>query len=293
MEFREFLEKNYSEREYDSKIVDLNVLDELMTYAKKVERLQELKKVHFKLFDEGGAIFDKLNGIGGYSGYMIKGPHYIGIEAEDDSPLTDIITGYSGQAVVKKAFELGLRTCWIDLKDVPEDIRKDLSDHKGMKIDYLIAVGYSNKKGEHFKDSIDQSSRIVINNPSSITIVKGQSTSGWRNGVTDIVYLDSWGNSIDYDELESRGLVYLFYYVKNAPSYKNQQPWRFIVNGGDIIMGVLNPQKEGIYTDAGIMMYLIEGIAHELSIPGQWMYFRPEIQNNEGVEYAIVGQFNI
>lgn len=293
MEFKEFLENNYSERDYDKRMVELDILDELMSYAKETANSQELKKVHFKYFDNGNPIFSKLNGSGGYSGYMINSPHYIGIEVDDDTPLTDIITGYSGQAVIKKAFELGLMTCWIDLKDVPEEMKSALADNPGRKVNYLIALGYSDKKREPSKNTAVQDCPVTINNPSCITVAEGGSTSGGRLSTEEIVYLDSWGNNIDYNELENRGLVDLFYYVKNAPSYKNQQPWRFIIKGGEIVMGVLNPRGEGTYTDAGIMMFMIEGMAREMSIPGKWQYLEPEVFNHDGALYAIVGKFDI
>lgn len=293
MKFKEFLEKSYSERDYDSRKVELYILDELMSYAKKVQNSQEFKKINFKLFDNGSMIFNKLNGSGGYSGFMIRSPHYIGIEAEDDTPLTDIITGYSGQAVIKKAFELGLMTCWIDLKDVPEELKNTLTRYPERKLNYLIAVGHPNKEREPFKSTIVQNGQISINTPSIITVVEGESTSGGRLSTVEIVYLDNWGNSISYSDLESRGLVDLFYYVKNAPSYKNQQPWRFIIKGGEIVMGVLNPRNEGTYTNAGIMMFTIEGIAHDMGISGKWQYLEPEIMSNNGAEYTIVGMYHI
>lgn len=293
MEFKELLENLYSEREYNNRKVEESKLDELMSHAWSTQGISENAGISFVLFQDGEAVFNKLNGVGGYSGVMIKSPHYIGIKTEGTDAGTGISIGYAGQTVIKKAFELGLGTCWVTLKGIPKETEHELTGESSLNMEYVIALGYPEKKSTLASSNVVAGASESSNNPHRITTVEGTGTSGGRLSVSDIVYLDEWGSNIDYNDLENRGFVDLFYHMKNSPSYKNMQPWRFVIKGGEIILGILNPRKEGSYTDAGIAMFLFEGLAHEMNIPGKWEYIDPQINSYDGQEYAVVGKFNI
>ena len=56
-----------------------------------------------------------------------------------------------------------------------------------------------------------------------------------RLGVEEIVR-DKEGKGLTMDELAQRGLDDLFYYVRFAPSAYNNQPWRFVVEDGRVIL---------------------------------------------------------
>ena len=50
--------------------------------------------------------------------------------------------------------------------------------------------------------------------------------------------MDKWGQAADIEDLETRALLDAFSYARLAPSALNKQPWRFIVDGGKIVLAV-------------------------------------------------------
>jgi hypothetical protein len=50
----------------------------------------------------------------------------------------------------------------------------------------------------------------------------------------------------------------IFFYVRNAPSYKNLQPCRLILKDGEVKLAIVKPKSKGRFIDAGIMMYTLE-----------------------------------
>ncbi|WP_297134879.1 nitroreductase family protein, partial [Terrisporobacter sp.] len=67
-----------------------------------------------------------------------------------------------------------------------------------------------------------------------------------RLGVEEIVYMNEWGNNANVSELEERYLLEAFTYARMAPSSLNRQPWRFIIDGGNIVLAV---KKDGFASD--------------------------------------------
>lgn len=102
-----------------------------------------------------------------------------------------------------------------------------------------------------------------------------------RHSIGEIVYMYEWGNQATYEELESRGMADIFYYVRNAPSYKNLQPCRLILRDGEAELAIMSPEDPGSYVDAGIMMYTLEGLTKDMGIPGKWHFVREESNNKE------------
>jgi hypothetical protein len=90
--------------------------------------------------------------------------------------------------------------------------------------------------------------------------------------------------------MEKRGVLDLLYYVRNSPSFQNIQPCRLILKDGYAELAVVNPEREENYTDAGIMLFTLEGLAKELSFPSNWHF----IQDDSGsTEYRRVAHFDL
>ncbi|KDR93939.1 Nitroreductase [Peptoclostridium litorale DSM 5388] len=294
MNVREFLEKRYSVREYDKKGIDPEQIKEIMDYAKKVETELGESGIKFVIFEDGNSIYEKLNGYAGYAGVMIKSPHYIGVLTDGEDYKTQIMSSYAMEAVVKKVFEMGLGTCWIDFSKASERLREEISKYDLKNINYAVAIGHP-KKESKLKFGYVASTTVsgVSNDPyREITDLKPH-TSGGRLSVEEMVFNDQMGTKVSVEELEQRGISDMLFHIKSAPSAKNLQPWRFILTDGKIVMAVKDPDTKESMTDAGIMMYLFEGMAHDMGIRGKWEILPKEEFEYQGEKFAFVGQFNL
>lgn len=296
MSFKKFLTEIKSIRDYEQNSISDFLLDEVKEHLDKINSIGEKENnFSFRLFENGKVVFERLEGVGGYSGIMIKSPHYIGLLLNDDKIKTEFFGAYHMQSVVKKIYELGLGSCWINIRNVSEEIKKDLLKEKGKNINYLLAFGKADEKSIKQKSpSIHvQSGKPYKTNPYGAKIVKSLDSETSRLGLEEIVYLYEWGKDISYEELENRGLADLFQYVRNAPSYKNKQPSRFILKDGEAYLAVINPNNRENITDGGIMMYTIEGMAKDLGIPSKWYYTGNDDEEFISAEYTILAKIEL
>ncbi len=294
MNTREFLENRYSVREYDKKAISSEQIKEIMEYAKEVEDELGESGIKFVIFEDGNSIYEKLNGYAGYAGIMIRSPHYMGILTDGEDYNTQIMSSYAMEAVVKKVFEMGLGTCWIDFSKASERLSDEISKYGLKNINYAVAIGHP-KKESKLKFGYVASTMVsgVTNDPyREITEIK-EHTSGGRLSVEEMVFNGKMGTKVSFEELEQRGISDLMFHIKSAPSAKNLQPWRFIIEDGKIAMVVKNPDTKESMTDAGIMMYLFEGMAHDMGIKGKWKIQPKEEFEYEGEKFALVGKFDL
>jgi len=293
MTVKEFLEKRYSVREYDKKKLAPEELKEIMDYAGEVERSGN-GGIKFIILEDGQGIYDKLNGYAGYAGVMIKSPHYIAVLTERDDYKTQIAASRAMESVVKKVFEMGLGTCWIDFSKASGRLEDEISKYEFKNINYAVAIGHP-KKESRLKFGYIASTAIpgVSNDPyKKITDVKSK-TSGDRLTVEEMVFVEQMGKSARMEALEQRGVAELFFSIKGAPSARNLQPWRFVIKSDRVLMAVKNPDTKESMTDAGIMMYLSEGVAHDMGIRGEWAVIDKEEFEYNGERFAYVGEFMI
>lgn len=268
MPFSKFLEERKSIRKYKEREVEKVALDQLKSYIDSIQNRVPGGTL-FKFIDDGKFIYQRLKGKGGYAGVMIKAPHYLGIVFEDDNELSIIDVGYYVEDIISKASELGLGTCWVSLNNIPDDIKEDFAARYGGKLDFVIAIGYSDEnKG-----------------------LQPFSTSS-RLAVEEIVFYDEWGNNISMDYLVKRGLDKLFYYVRYAPSGLNRQPWRFIVRKDRVILALKNSNSIETLVDAGIMMYYFEKMIHSIGFKGIWNKLELK-DKGEREEYRMIAEFMI
>lgn len=296
MSFKKYLTEIKSVRDYEQNGIDKNLLVEIKESLDEISNTQgDANSFTLKLFENGFEIFERFEGIGGYSGIMIKSPHYIGLFLNDEDIKTDFLGAYYMQSVVKKLYELGLGSCWVNIRNVSQDIKNDLIKEKGKLINYLLAFGKPDDKLMKQKSSAIhiQSGKSYKTNPYGTIVVESLDTETCRLALSEIVYLYEWGQEISYEELENRGLADLFLHVRNAPSYKNKQPTRFILKDGEVYLAILNPNNKENITDGGIMLYTITGMAKDLGIPVKWQYLVADDDSYKTLEYKILAKIDL
>jgi len=294
MSFRKFIADIQSVRDFEGTPLKGIVLGDIKAYLGEINAtIGREKGFSFIMLEKGEEVFNDLEGVGGYSGIMIKSPHYIGLSISKQETETEFLGAYYMQAIVKKLFEMNLGSCWINVRNVSTAAKEKILTHNKSNINYLLAFGFADEKAlknKMPKMTVQNTASTNKTNPYSTKIVEASGSDKSRLSIGELVYLYQWGKEATYEELEQRGVAEIFSYVKNAPSYKNMQPCRLILKDGEAELAILNPQNKENYVDAGIMMYTLEGLAKDLGIPGKWSFTKEESDNKE---YGIVAKIEL
>lgn len=254
-----FLKNRKSVREFKKKKVDTKTIEKIKTYLNSLNELGLKEGTKFSLYENGDNLYKSLKGLGGYSGVMIESPHYISLAFLENNTSSIISGAYSMEKLITELNKLGLDTCWISLNDVKKDDKdKALGEDKG-EVNYLLALGYSRPKNPFINETFSE-----------------------RIGVEELVFNENIGEFANLEELEARGLGDLFYYVRFAPSARNEQPWRFLLKDNKAILLLKDMGEENLsLIDAGIIMYYFESLASSIGINSNWNLIDENMANKD------------
>ncbi|WP_373482707.1 nitroreductase family protein [Acetobacterium sp.] len=291
MKFREFTVNSHSTREFVDSGVEERNISEIKAYLDKVNStVGKEKGFSLILMENGAAVYQSLDGSGGYGGVMIKAPHYIGLRLDKADHEVEVFGAFYMQSAVKKLYDLDLGSCWITMNGISQTQEDKLLAGQAGIIEHLLAFGKPAKK-----EGKTDKHKTVINcdtkyeqNPYGITMITTNDEA--RLSVVDTIFLHTWGNVAPFSEMEKRGVLDLLYYVRNSPSFQNIQPCRLILKDGYAELAVVNPDREENYTDAGIMLFTLEGLAKEMSFPSNWHFIKDDSGNTE---YRRVAHFDL
>ncbi|MDF2591120.1 MAG: hypothetical protein K0S75_586 [Clostridia bacterium] len=284
MSFREFTANILSTRDYQGTHLEEKYIKDITAYLAGInDSIGKEKGFSFIMLEKGDEVFKELQGVGGYSGVMIKSPHYIGLTILKEDAEIEFIGAYYMQAIVKQLYEMDLGSCWVNIRNVSQGIKTKLLKDRAGSINYLLAFGIADDKAKHKASHITVTggTSTYKQDPYGTKVLEPTDADKARLSLGELVYLHEWGKAATYEELENRGMADIFYYVRNAPSYKNIQPCRLILKDGDAELAILNPENEENYIDAGIMMFTLEGLAKEIGIPCKWDFVKEESSNKE------------
>lgn len=303
MLIKNFLRERRSSREFRNKKLKFETLETIRREIDRLIRDTEGLGISFKLYQEGDKIYKGLEGIGGYTGVMIESPHYVGIEIRDDSDIAEINAGYYAEKLMTMINKLGVEACWVTVNHVDDKKRAEIFGENGKYTDYLFAIGYptlrnpfmilADKVGKAsamedkfvggmghggLKKDIEYTSEVVSN----------------RMKVNRFVFKDKIENEASVKDMESIGQYDTFYYVRYAPSSKNKQPWRFLIDDTNKIKLLLAYESEEDYTpiDAGIMMYYFEEIMKAVGTDTTWEFIEGE-ESGEKYNYRYIAEFRL
>lgn len=298
MKVNKIIKDRRSVREYKEKEVDKHLLKDLLMVLRNKRRLQDDIELDFQLVENGKEVYEKLDGLVGYFGKVIKAPHYFYIVSETKDGYLEN-SGYFGENVVLKATDLGLGTCWIEVSENETRVKEILNIKKEGDIVGLLAIGYpknESKVSGIFGNRAKSISPLTEFGYPNIDIKYSDEPVSQRKSIEDIVYLKEWGRNTTVEELENRGLADVFYYMRLAPSWGNRQPWRFIIDGGKVVLAVSKDEKVSekvARIEAGIAMLYFELMSHEMGIPGGWKLEKPEKQYNVPEDFFITGYYRV
>ena len=249
IQMKNFLLNRESTREYSNRKVSRKKLKEIESLMEELDSKHGKKYFEFVLFKDGKKILEKLDGHGGYGGFMIESPHYVGIKLVENSSEAIVRSAYAAEALITDLTNLDLGSCWVTLKNVDEDIKAEALGEDNKAIDYLIAFG-----------------NTKLSNP--FDTVKEEKSS--RKSIEDIVFDERLGNPVSIKDLEARGLDEIFYYIRFAPSTLNSQPWRFVVKKDKVELYLCELEDKYNLIDAGIIMYYFKELGEYSGLRSEW-----------------------
>ncbi len=298
MKINKVIKERRSVREYKGKKVDKHLIEDIIAAVENKKGLQENIGVSFKFIENGGEAYEKLDGIVGYFGKVIKAPHYIYIASDAKEGYLEN-AGYIGESLVLKATDLGLGTCWMEINEKESDVKKILGIEDDREAIGLLAIGYAkreNKVAGLFDTKGKSISPLTEFGYPNIEVKYADEPVSSRISIKDIAYLKEWGRKASAKELEDRGMADLFYYMRLAPSWGNRQPWKFIIDGEKIILAVEKDDKVNekvARIEAGIAMLYFELMSHEQGIPGRWQLKKLEEKYNVPKEFFVTGFYKV
>lgn len=281
MNYKDTIFKIKSIRDYKSETINKSTLEELKGYFQKARRLINLD-TQILIMDKEN-VYNALKNSAGYNDFMIEAPHYMVVLSEEN-PYYLENTGYLTQDILLKAFELGIGSCWITMKD-SEDVKRKLNINSDKKLTALIALGYAEEKSKVLYKNVSDY------NPSKAEVEIIKDNTADRLATKNIVYKDTWGNNADVDELINLGIFDGLYYARMAPSSKNRQPWRFIVDNGLVVLAMRKDEFSTEYEEkieSGIVMLYFATIISSTMFEINWNLTSPQKDYKIPNEYKIV-----
>lgn len=264
------LKSRKSVRDFKSKPLRADILERVKDAILEIEAGIKLGNIKFKFYENGDYIYKGLKGLGGYAGVMIESPHYIAMDMKNRKDSTIIYAAYNMEKLITKLNDIGISTCWISLNDVDESKKKELLGDQIHEVDYLLAIGYAKPRNPFVQEPFSE-----------------------RLGVEELVFDGKLGEKMEYDELENRGLGDLFFYLRFAPSTKNEQPWRFIVHDDKVqLLLAYKDGEEPLLADAGVAMYYLEALGNVQGINSNWRKLELS-ERVDDINYKYVAEYDL
>jgi nitroreductase len=291
------MEKRRSVREYDVTPLAEPVMKGIKTIIESMPIFTSAEDVNFIVLENGETVFQALDGIIGYNGHMIEAPHYFLVTCSGTGNDFKVV-GYLGEWLALHLAKQDIGICWLSCSEksdvVMERLGLDTHDH----VAAVIAFGEP-KEGKklskiyNFAESPVQLNAKVF--ADTHTSVKDENYA-YRKAITEIVYINAYGNDIEIGEITKRGLEEVFYYMRYAPSWGNLQPWKFILDGERVVL--VMEKNEAISMDiqkidAGIAMLYFEVAMHDCGLPGKWFDDVDQFKEKLNVPetYEVIGYY--
>ena len=271
----EKIEKRQSIRDYEKKKLPDAVLKELEDSFADSERLVD--DIELKLLSMTDGADKKLDKVVGYSGNVFNAPVYFVLLSENKPHYLEN-AGFVAEALILKAEELDLNTCFITVTD-SEEAKLSLDIRDQGEVAAIIACGYGKKE----KDLV----RLDIQSPSNVTMRKREGHIAPKIAQEELVYNSKWGVEMEWDDtMQDPMMDEAFYAASLAPSFLNRQPYRYIYDGSKIYILTTkeeNTSKEDEKVGRGASMYnFYEVLADYMPKAPMWQMY-PE-NNSEDLE---------
>lgn len=227
MNYEKIITQIKSVREFKSKKVDFNLLSMIISDLASVEKLND-SQLDFVIIEDGKKFAKEFDGKIGYYGKMIPAPSYILVFGENTEE-AKVNAGFCLEWVRFALWKAQIGSCWISTME-NVDYPTLFSKENGETL--LACIGVGEEYSGFFRKNTNQKSE--------------------RKGVAEFVYTDSWGSEVTWDELKQLGLEEIFYLTKLAPSWGNEQPWKFLIEKNECKL-FINRKDKNFDIETGIV----------------------------------------
>lgn len=287
MDYKNLIMNSKSVRSFKEKEVEAKNLEEIKKYIEIAKVLVPGIETELKFYDKG-EVYDKMEGLAGYNGFLIDAPHYMLLLSDKKDNYIEN-AGYIAENARLKGVELKIDSCWITFND-GKKILENIGIVTDKELVALVAFGYADEA----KKKVLKATKTGENYSQSEMEKAMAEPASDRKAIEEIVFMDKWGQAADIEDLETRALLDAFSYARLAPSALNKQPWRFIVDGGKIVLVVdkeeLKDEYEGKIA-SGIVMLYFGLIVDTTLMDSKWVFDASGYE--VPAEYRVVGYCNI
>ncbi|MCJ7516196.1 MAG: nitroreductase family protein, partial [Dehalococcoidia bacterium] len=222
--------------------------------------LDDSIRVRFHLIREGRLVAEQMTFQTGRRWLFGSAPHFI-IATSEEKPLFMMNMGFRMEQEILYATAQGLGTCWIGGLFTEERIGAFLGLAKGERVIALTPLGYPDTS------SYGRAIHSIVH--------LGAPQSRRRKPLEQIVFGSRFGSPLETKDGE---LLEVLECTRLAPSWTNFQPWRFVVDGKEIIAVAdasgrnlsVRDGKHYYRLDVGIAMSHFFMAARELGWKGSW-----------------------
>ncbi len=273
MKMLKVMEKRRTVRVYDQAPLEESVMNTIREIIDSMPVFTGHESVSFSILENGDTVYEALNGIVGYNGIMINAPHYFLVTCAGTTEDYQVV-GYLGEWLALHLAKENVGTCWLTCTDKSEVIKSRLGIEEEGVVATLIAFGEPNEDKKlsriyDFAEGPKNDPKKVDKDPVGVK----DENYAYKKAITEIVYLKTFGAEVESAEIEKRGFDEVFYYMRNAPSWGNLQPWKFILDGERIVLTMeKNPEigEDVQRIDAGVAMLYFEVAMHDKGLTGKW-----------------------
>jgi nitroreductase len=260
MDVRETIRRRYSIRHYESRPVPEEILKDVEKSGETSLALDDAIKVRFHLIREGSLVAQQMTFQTGGRWLFGSAPYFI-IATSEEKPRFMMNMGFRMEQVILFATAQGLGTCWIGGLFTEERIGAFLGLAKGERVIALTPPGYPDTS--FYGRAIHSIVHL------------GAPQSRRRKPLEQIVFGSRFGSPLETKDEE---LLEVLECTRLAPSWTNSQPWRFVVDGKEIIAVAdasgrnlsVRDGKHYYRLDVGIAMSHFFLAARELGWKGKW-----------------------
>jgi len=263
MNYRALIQNRRSVRAFTDKKIPHTCVDALRSYYGAVERL--IPSIGTELHLYADDVRSALEGAAGYNQFLVGAPHYLVLLSEKH-PLAGLNAGYIMEDLILKLTDMDLDSCWITFTD-SDEIKAALGIESPLEVAAIAAFGYGAKATRRL--------RLNIRSMSNIDIIAKRHYFEPKRGVSEMVFLNTWGNIHkldDYIGFFDDMLWEAFYAASLSPSYMNRQAYGFVIHDGSITL-VRRPDAYTTERDGDLSLGIV--LLHFSKVAESWAGFIP------------------
>ena len=267
MNYSALIQNRKSAREFTDREVTFAQMESIQNYYYNSARrlLPEIRTELYAFGPDSGAA---LEGAAGYNQFLVGAPQYLVLLSEKHD-LAGINAGFLMQDLLLKLADMGLDSCWVTFTD-SDDIKGVLGIDSHKDVMAIAAFGYAKK--------VVRRLRLNLRSMSDVDLVAKHRYMEPKRSVSDMAFLDSWGNTDGLDRyigFFDDMLWEALFAASLAPSYLNRQAYGFVLREGTISLvsrpDVYNTKIDGDLS-LGIVLLHFTAVAEELTGKISWRF---------------------